>query len=159
MTDTVDLPPNDGAPRDQDRLRNAVWFNQGYEAFSPSFPEAARTLSPDPFYVCPLCLTAFGEDALRDGRLTRDHVPPENVGGHRLALTCKRCNNDAGRNVDSHMRREADLLDFATGNVREIKARLKTSSGAVPSVFARYDIVSDGDLRETAKKLDAVQLG
>lgn len=132
-------PSSDAARRVADGFRSAAWFTQGYEAFRRSFPEAARTISQEPFYVCPLCLTAFGDDALRDGRLTRDHVPPENVGGHRLALTCKECNSEAGRNVDIHMRREADLLDFAAGNVRELKATLKTSSGAVPIRLTRAD--------------------
>ena len=36
------------------------------------------------------------------GNLTIEHVPPEGVGGRGLPLTCKECNNSAGREFDSH---------------------------------------------------------
>lgn len=42
-------------------------FDQGYEAFSLTFPEIAAKLEYRPFYVCPLCLFACSEKALHDG--------------------------------------------------------------------------------------------
>lgn len=112
--------------------RGRVWFRQGLEAFKQSFPGLAQKVPWDQFYVCPLCLHAFPEEALAIRFLTREHVPPECVGGKRMALTCGRCNWGAGQEADSHARREADLYDFAAGNLREIKAGLRTSSGRVP---------------------------
>lgn len=36
-------------------------FDQGYEAFSRTFPQIADKLEYQPFYVCPLCLFAGSE--------------------------------------------------------------------------------------------------
>lgn len=109
------------------------WFSQGCDAFKRSFPDIAKQIPWDKFYVCPLCLTAFSEEALINRFLTREHVPPEHSGGKRMTRTCGECNWEAGREVDSHARREADLHDLATGNLgQRLKAELSTSSGRVP---------------------------
>ena len=110
-------------------LRRGV-FDLGCAAFKQSFPVIAKDIPLEGFYVCPLCLRAFGEEALR--LLTREHVPPRSVGGHRLVLTCRECNSAGGHETDSHARKEADLFDFAAGRLKEIKAGLRTTSGQVP---------------------------
>ena len=88
------------------------WFDQGYESFCGTFPRIAENIPYRPFYVCPQCLNAFPESALLAGWLTQEHVPPESVGGKKIVLTCKNCNNTAGHSTDADMRREADILDF-----------------------------------------------
>jgi HNH endonuclease len=112
--------------------RSRAWFDQGCDAFKRAFPEIAKNVPADRFYVCPVCLHAFGEEALALRFLTREDVPPKSVGGRKLALTCRQCNSEGGHEVDSHARREADLYDFAAGELREIKAGLITASGRVP---------------------------
>jgi hypothetical protein len=109
-----------------------TWFDRGCDAFRLTFPKAADKIPYERFYVCPLCLHAFGEEALTGRWLTREHVPPRSVGGHRLALTCRRCNSGSGHEIDSHMRREADIRDFAMGNLGETRAVLATDSGQLP---------------------------
>jgi hypothetical protein len=104
------------------------WFHRGHEAFAATFPGDAGKVPFAPFYVCPICWTAFSLGALAAGELTLEHVPPESVGGDELALTCRTCNNDAGAKSDSHMRREADVYDFfARGTVRDLKVDLRIS--------------------------------
>src|SRR5713226_1588535 len=122
------------------------WFDRGFEAFKRSFPHATTEPPSDRFYVCPLCLCAYDETALESGSLSIEHIPPESVGGGRTALTCKKCNSEGGADLDSHMRREADLHDFATGKLREIKAELSTASGSVPVRLS----ASDQDIRAFA---------
>jgi hypothetical protein len=112
--------------------RSRAWFDQGGDAFKRTFPEIAKNVPSDRFYVCPVCLLAFGEEALALRFLTCEDVPPKSVGGRKLALTCRQCNSEGGHEVDSHARREANLYDFAAGNLREIKAGLITASGRVP---------------------------
>src|SRR5690348_9023542 len=99
------------------QTRGHVWFRLGSEAFHRSFPAIAARVPLHRFYVCPICLRAFAEEALTDGLLTREHAPPRSVGGQRLALTCKSCNSTAGYAADSDLRREADLYDFASGKL------------------------------------------
>jgi hypothetical protein len=69
------------------------WFDQGCAAFTKTFPDAAAqivaALGTTRFYVCPLCLGAFHSDLLAQAVLTREHAPPESVGGRRVALTCR----------------------------------------------------------------------
>lgn len=113
-------------------MRGQDWFDQGCDAFKRTFPAIAVKLPAHRFYVCPICLTAFSEQALALRVLTREHVPPKSLGGKRLALTCVACNSGGGHGADSHARREADLIGFARGDVREIKAHLRTTSGRLP---------------------------
>lgn len=54
------------------------------------------------YYACPCCLTVYDHASVDIGNLTIEHVPPEGVGGRGLPLTCKECNNSAGREFDSH---------------------------------------------------------
>src|SRR5262249_35916570 len=98
-----------------------AWFDQGYEAFSLSFPETADKLAYRPFYVCPLCLFARSENALESGWLSREDVPPKRLGGRKIVLTCrKQCNNRAGHDIDWHARREADVIAMAPGALPEV---------------------------------------
>jgi hypothetical protein len=123
------------SPRRDERDGTApgrLWFEQGCLAFKRSFPDIAKDVPRDLFYVCPLCLVAFDEEALAVRFLTREHVPPESVGGRRMVLTCGTCNWGSGRHLDPHARREADIVGFATGNLQNLKAELSTPSGRVP---------------------------
>ena len=51
---------------------------------------------------CPICLRPFTRDAVRKGQtVTLEHVPPETLGGSERCLTCKPCNEKAGRRLDT----------------------------------------------------------
>jgi hypothetical protein len=114
------------------RTKGRAWFERGCKAFKESFPEFAARIPLDLFYVCPICLQIYTEEALAQGVLTREHIPPQSLGGRRLALTCKSCNSEGGHGADSHARREANVLGFFRGNVSDIKGHLKTASGRMP---------------------------
>jgi NAD(P)-dependent dehydrogenase (short-subunit alcohol dehydrogenase family) len=77
------------------------WFVKGSEAFRRAFPTLAAEVPRDQFWVCPLCLHAFGEDALEARFLTREHVPPRSVGGKRMTLTCGPCNWEPDQVTDT----------------------------------------------------------
>ena len=78
-------------------VQRVAWFNLGAKAIQFLQPGA-----PD-CYVCPLCMRAFTRYALAAKELTLEHVPPESLGGRRLVLTCRHCNNRAGAKVDSQI--------------------------------------------------------
>lgn len=60
---------------------------------------AKYIVDEEPGYICPLCL-----DIVRSqNKLSREHVPPQAVGGKVLCLLCKTCNSGAGHSVDAAM--------------------------------------------------------
>jgi hypothetical protein len=59
----------------------------------------------DDVVFCPICLKFFTRDMISE--LSLEHVPPEKVGGHVRTLTCKTCNNSAGK-------MEAEMIKKAT---------------------------------------------
>ena len=66
-------------------------------------------------YVCPLCVRLFGDDALKNGQLTIEHIPPKSVGAQSVLLTCASCNNEAGSRLDSHLAKYKATSEFAKG--------------------------------------------
>lgn len=84
--------------------RNIRYWHAGAEAF------AKLDLGLPSYYVCPLCLHGFTEE--QAPALTREHVPPQALGGRRLVLTCPDCNNVAGHDVDSHAAELERVRDF-----------------------------------------------
>lgn len=54
-------------------------------------------------YICPLCLEEFSSPEDAETSLTLEDAPPKSLGGKAHVLTCKRCNNDAGRKIDFHL--------------------------------------------------------
>ncbi|MFV7235346.1 hypothetical protein [Flavobacterium sp. ZB4R12] len=57
-------------------------------------------------YICPLCFEVFFEkdlDITLENHLTLEDIPPKTLGGHPQALTCKKCNNESGKELDIHL--------------------------------------------------------
>jgi len=55
--------------------------------------------------LCPLCLASMPEEAidLEEPMVTEEHIIPRNLGGTVTTLTCKRCNNNHGSALESHL--------------------------------------------------------
>ncbi len=90
-----------------------------------------------PGYVCPLCLRSFDDIS----GLSREHAPPERVGGKVVALTCRDCNSHSGHSLDSHLVAEADLVDALRGKT----ARDWSATIAVSGVPARGGVQLGGE--------------
>jgi len=67
------------------------------------------------FFLCPLCLRLFLRSELDEQDLSLDHVPPQSVGGTKCTLTCTSCNNEAGKTLDSALKRKLAIEDFQAG--------------------------------------------
>ena len=52
-------------------------------------------------YICPFCLNRFNEDNV--AALSLEDAPQEALGGSKVALTCKKCNNTMGGLIDCHL--------------------------------------------------------
>ena len=67
-------------------------------------------LEPDveDVFLCPQCFCYFTREEVLAGEnveasVTLEHVPPKALGGRRLTLTCKKCNDWSGSDLDSHL--------------------------------------------------------
>jgi hypothetical protein len=80
--------------------------------------------------VCPICRKPFTVEALDDGRLSKEHVPPQSVGGHELLLTCTACNNTAGTKLDAAAKTKEDVRLAMTGGP-DRPHRIKATIGGI----------------------------
>ncbi|MCI0417496.1 HNH endonuclease [bacterium] len=93
----------------------SLWYEQGAMAL-----KRLGLNLPYDCYICPICLRGFKRQEIT--ALTKEHVPPEGVGGQRLVLTCYDCNSTAGgAGIDSHACERERELDFFLGTMREAR--------------------------------------
>jgi hypothetical protein len=95
-------------------------------------------------YLCPCCMRVCGREALSDGTLTIEDVPPKSVGGRWLVLTCKQCNSTAGTRLDEQARLREEQLDFLAGRVPERALAAEIMVG---------DSTTEGDIRHVGDAL------
>lgn len=73
--------------------------------------------------ICPICLQPFS-DSDSTKMATKEDAPPQSLGGSKIVLTCKHCNNTAGRDLDIHLvnfLKHFDQNNFQNGSVRRVK--------------------------------------
>ena len=78
--------------------------------------------------LCPLCLEEFGEHDINPDTLSEEHVIPQSAGGKLTTITCKKCNNTAGTDLESHFSR-AFRIERARRGEGEITGKLKMRGG------------------------------
>jgi hypothetical protein len=106
----------------------AELIEEHYRNYFPSlyqYPEKYRHLffrEPDSApehlaYICPIC-TENGFISIKEvsiafrGEFTKDHYPPENVGGSKIMLVCETCNNRAGHQFESEMVKQMAVRSY-----------------------------------------------
>lgn len=115
------------------------WFDLGVQKYRGWAEGRGVEVPDDPTYPCPLCANPFTREDLVEGRLTAEDVPPLSVGGRKILLTCKSCNNNQGSAIDSHAGIRERWIDAMTGvritpfggehTVGGVTARVETWSG------------------------------
>jgi hypothetical protein len=86
--------------------------------------------------LCPLCLNQFTEEAidLPEPELTEEHIIPGELGGTLVTLTCKRCNNTHGSEIDAHLVQRLRSDDIITGaGSRFLKGSIEIAGMRVPT--------------------------
>ncbi len=83
------------------------FFERGVDAIN------ILTGKSEEFYYCPLCSRPFQKSAIDNKELTLEHVPPKAQGGKEIALTCRNCNNTAGKTVDAAVSNRNEALEIA----------------------------------------------
>jgi hypothetical protein len=95
--------------------RGSIRRRELFELFSQNLDYVKRhpkiKVEPDfdEGFICPICFKLFDREALSteyDDHLTLEDVPPQALGGKVLTLTCKICNNQAGAELESHLRKK-----------------------------------------------------
>lgn len=77
-------------------------------------PAASKLLgSSEQLYLCPICGKGYSEESAVTGELTLEDVPPRNMGGRGLLLTCEKCNSKAGHKIDYHIKSQLHLQGLA----------------------------------------------
>jgi hypothetical protein len=93
-------------------------------------PAASKLLGiSEQLYLCPICGRRYSEEAAITGELTLEDVPPRNMGGRGLLLTCEECNSKAGHKIDYHIKSQLDLQGIADSLVG--KSGGKKASGKI----------------------------
>jgi hypothetical protein len=104
------------------------------------YPDENGILQPQnvrDFFICPLCLRVYHREYLELPNdhplcLTAEHVPPEEIGGKKMTITCRPCNTKFGGRVDSQLvkqtkRYRTDPLVKVQIEGSEVHARLRVS--------------------------------
>ncbi|WP_421763116.1 HNH endonuclease [Ekhidna sp.] len=71
------------------------------------------------FYICPTCKGIHDENSLDlnfPNHLSLEHVPPKSMGGKATILTCKKCNNTSGSDLDIHLTRNLNIKRLTDGS-------------------------------------------
>lgn len=105
-------------------IRKERWFNAGARALIRATNGQVKDR-----YRCPTCLSDFELDALRTGAITEEDVPPRALGGRPMLLTCRPCNNTAGRLLDSNADRREDQIRFIEGETLPGPLRIRARVG------------------------------
>lgn len=72
--------------------------------------------------ICPICLQPFS-DSDSTKMATKEDAPPQSLGGSKIVLTCKHCNNTAGKDLDIHLvnfLKHFDQISFHNGSTRRV---------------------------------------
>ena len=95
-------------------------------------------------YICPLCFQSFNTNELKEkvtDYLSLEDVPQKALGGHALLLTCKRCNNWSGHEIDHYLRTEIDYEDNVS--IHSEKGARGTLSAKGININARIKIENE----------------
>lgn len=111
------------------------------EKYIPKIFKSNEAIPNHAVYLCPLCTTNFIL-MLKDGVYSNtdfslDHFPPESVGGTLKILTCKKCNNDAGRMFEGEL---IEKMNYEYSKNKSPKAFIKTKFKVlgIPGNYASF---------------------
>jgi len=131
-------------------LRQA-WFDLGVRAFTAARPGAPNV------YCCPLCIHGFNTRHI--DMLSIEDVPPQSIGGKPLLLTCRKCNNTCGTELDCHIKAGRDLQEILEGT-RETRGRLRVGENRATvkgTIFGDSNILREVNRKSNPLERDAVR--
>lgn len=102
-----------------DRRRRLLFelFSRNLQAVKQD-PRVRTVPDFDEGFICPICFKLFTRQALSKeyaDHLSLEDVPPRSLGGRVSTLTCKVCNNQAGSQLENHLRKKLRADEFFEG--------------------------------------------
>lgn len=73
-------------------------------------------------YICPICMRGYGKKDL--AKLSLEDAPQQALGGRKIAITCRDCNNACGHSIDNHLYNTLEYIErshFLFGTDHRIK--------------------------------------
>lgn len=73
-------------------------------------------------FICPICLNGYNKKNIV--KLSLEDAPQQALGGRKIAITCKNCNNICGHSIDNHLYNMLEYIErshFLSGTDHRIK--------------------------------------
>lgn len=93
-----------------------------------------------PRYMCPFCLRYFYDSTL----ISREDAPQDSLGGSKIALTCKECNNKYGWQIDCHLINSI-IIDEESELPENLESNIEIISQSCKGKTIRAIIKDEGD--------------
>ena len=126
------------------------------EKYCPLFFQEPGNAPDHLAYVCPLCVQK-GFVTIKEvpfafqGEFTKDHYPPENVGGNKYTLTCDTCNNSAGHQFESEMVKQMAVRSY-NKKIRGANIPVKSAVDVIPGYYNSAIMIGDDGRLEISFK-------
>lgn len=96
-------------------------------------------------YICPICLHGFGKEEIKE--LSLEDAPQDKLGGSKIAITCKHCNNTCGNTIDyqliNYLQRKEEKI-FLSGTDR--KTRIVNLGSEKKPIQASLKVYNQDDI-------------
>jgi hypothetical protein len=69
-------------------------YSSDLERYAPSYKGS---------FLCPLCCKVIEKSYPLEAVVAEEHIIPKQLGGRLVTLTCRRCNNDQGSELDANL--------------------------------------------------------
>lgn len=73
-------------------------------------------------FICPICLNGYNKKDIE--KLSLEDAPQQALGGRKIAITCRDCNNTCGHSIDNHLYNMLEYIErshFLIGTDHRIK--------------------------------------
>ena len=90
-------------------------------------------------YICPMCINIIRDMA----GLTKEHVPPESLGGTVLCLSCEVCNKRSGYTIDAAMHERLEMSKIIRTGTTRRHVQLKIKNVTVNASIKRKGECAD----------------
>lgn len=93
-------------------------------------------------FICPICLKAIELSKIKEDKLndviSLEDVPPKSIGGKPNLITCKKCNNSCGHDIDVYLQNELKYIEDLKSK-KDKKAKVSSEEISLNATFSLND--------------------